>query len=419
MPARRLAPAVTRRSFLRRAAAGIGALAAGKAFGKSELEGHKGFRERVSRTAARHEKHYSAARELALQMVAPGEPTRLQHAKQAFSASRVLPDYLKKTLPYVPFVESAFRTSAKSSAGAVGMWQFMSSTGRRYGLVGKKFDHRRDPKKATKAAVRYFEDIYRKLSKDPNYRAIKKRYGLKDDRFLHLAVINAFNSGEHHMQRAMEVMNKENSVRKEVDEHAKHGGEGLFHYMTTKYAGDWKRWQKPVMKGPYYIRQSPAYSYKVLAYKRLHEGGKVEEAGPEKEKEPEKDEIKVATASAPKMEKVEGRGIKRYEDEAWSVRQHAKTRFNDFPGNRDAFASDNYMFNQRMGDAAYELYKSAPENNERFLVLSRYYYDKARGLARGQIEERPGYILPKGGKKAVNRRLKYCDAALDIVESEF
>jgi len=66
-----------------------------------------------------------------------------------------------RALINVALVESRYKSSARSKAGAVGMWQFIASTARHYGLkVGRGEDQRKDPVLSTIAAARYLRDLY-------------------------------------------------------------------------------------------------------------------------------------------------------------------------------------------------------------------------------------------------------------------
>lgn len=65
-------------------------------------------------------------------------------------------------LYYLGMIESGFTISAKSSAQALGVWQFMRATGRQYGLKADAFvDQRMDPIRATEAAAKMLRDLYR------------------------------------------------------------------------------------------------------------------------------------------------------------------------------------------------------------------------------------------------------------------
>lgn len=67
---------------------------------------------------------------------------------------------LPEDMAYIAFVESGFNRQARSRAGALGLWQFMSGTAQDYALkVNKKFDERLDPVKSTLAAADYFHDL--------------------------------------------------------------------------------------------------------------------------------------------------------------------------------------------------------------------------------------------------------------------
>lgn len=88
-------------------------------------------------------------------------------------------------LAYLPILESHFDPNAYSSANAAGIWQFIPSTGRQYGLRQNYWiDERRDPIKATKAAINYLDKLY------------------ADFKNWHIALA-AYNCGEKRMEQAL------------------------------------------------------------------------------------------------------------------------------------------------------------------------------------------------------------------------
>lgn len=96
---------------------------------------------------------------------------------------------LPEDLAYLALIESGYNPSAYSKSHAVGLWQFIRSTGKNYGLrIDSWVDERREPEKATLAAIDYLSFLYREF----------------DSWYLAVA---AYNAGEGKIGRAIKKYN--------------------------------------------------------------------------------------------------------------------------------------------------------------------------------------------------------------------
>ena len=92
----------------------------------------------------------------------------------------VLPES-SEAMIYLAMIESGLSLKAHSSANAVGPWQFISSTGYRYGLRRDRYvDERMDPVKATQAAIKYLK--YLKEFQDNDWFLAMASYNAGEER---------------------------------------------------------------------------------------------------------------------------------------------------------------------------------------------------------------------------------------------
>ena len=149
------------------------------------------FEDYNSSTVRRYEKWYSSK---------PRFLSRL-FTKAATNLPYVLEQVQRRKLPteiaLLPIIESAYNPYAFSDAGAVGLWQFMPFTGRRYGLSRDYwYEGRRDIINSTNAALDYLETLYNEFDGD---------WAL---------ALAAYNAGENRVQREISRNRKQNKSTK-------------------------------------------------------------------------------------------------------------------------------------------------------------------------------------------------------------
>src|SRR6266850_8550055 len=112
----------------------------------------------------------------------------ISQIKQIFKDRGLPPE-----IAYLPIVESSYDMSARSSVGALGIWQFMPRTGREYMRVNSVIDERRDPIESSRAAASYLKQAYEFLGSWP-------------------LAITSYNYGQGGMARAVAEVGSDNLV---------------------------------------------------------------------------------------------------------------------------------------------------------------------------------------------------------------
>ena len=159
--------------------------------------------------------------------------TRYMQLMRSVLRESGLPD----KLVYVAMIESGFSSKARSRAHAMGYWQFIEPTGRRYGLKVNHFvDERRDPLLSTQAAGEYLKDLY----------------SLFGSWYLAMA---SYNAGEYRVNRAMMKyytrdfwrLRKNKSIPRETREYVpKFMAAYLIAQNPKKYGFHSLNYQKPI-----------------------------------------------------------------------------------------------------------------------------------------------------------------------------
>jgi membrane-bound lytic murein transglycosylase D len=144
---------------------------------------------------------------------------------------------MPEDLVYLALIESGFSPNAISRAQAVGLWQFVAETGRRYGLkVTPYVDDRRDPVKSTDAALVYLQELH-------------GRFGS-----WYLAAA-AYNSGENRVERLL----------RERADNAR--GDETLYWQISPYLPRETRDYVPLMLAAGHIGKDPVrYGFRRLAY---------------------------------------------------------------------------------------------------------------------------------------------------------
>ena len=148
---------------------------------------------------------------------------------------------MPEDLLYLAMIESGFSPAATSRVSASGVWQFMGPTAREYGLeITRYVDERRDPVKATDAALDYLEDLY-------------QRY---DSWYLAAA---AYNAGPGRVSRVL---------RRHAE--GRYGDEQIYWEIITHLPRETREYVPKILAATILARDAEAYGFRVEAAEPYH-----------------------------------------------------------------------------------------------------------------------------------------------------
>ncbi|MFA5042620.1 MAG: lytic transglycosylase domain-containing protein [Kiritimatiellia bacterium] len=101
-------------------------------------------------------------KKLALRPAPPNAAALVPRLKKVFQSEGLPPE-----LVWMAEVESSLNPAARSPVGALGLFQLMPATARRFGLRTGFFDERKNPEKSARAAAQYLKFLYRALGSWP------------------------------------------------------------------------------------------------------------------------------------------------------------------------------------------------------------------------------------------------------------
>lgn len=214
------------------------------------------------------------------------------YIKSEINKSTRLPQFMKDMIACIPMEESSFKNEkTRDFKDANYFRQIIKTTGEAQGLtINTTVDERKDLKKSTKAAIKYFEWLYSTIQSDPNFRKIVSKFEISWSNLEMITsffALNSYNAWYWNMKRAFEAIINPNKFQVPWNNHnpqssllshmKEYGDFWFIFYITNEYPKHYAVFQnKWIYKGkrynavtPKYYIQAPNYVYKLMKYYML------------------------------------------------------------------------------------------------------------------------------------------------------